>query len=199
MFTIFHTPRSRSMRVIWLCEEMGAPYEVKPASFFEPTPEFLEANPLRTIPAFKDGDVRMTESIAIMVYMMEKCGPTDLAVKPNEPAYADYLQYLIFSEATAAAPANALIAGKFLAKDGAGENWTSGYIIEALSKRAAFLEDRLKSREFVAGDRFTAADIAIAYTIGLLGFVGVSGGEASQSYHERMTARPAYQRAAAIQ
>ncbi|MEZ5994227.1 MAG: glutathione S-transferase family protein [Hyphomonadaceae bacterium] len=198
MLTLFHSPRSRSMRVLWLCEEMGVPYEVKPASFFEPTPEFLDANPMRTIPAFKDGDVRMTESIAIMMYVMEKYGPTELAVKPQEAGYADYLQYMVFSEATAAAPANSLIAARFLAKDGAGENWTSGYIAEALGKRAAFLENRLKEREHIAADRFTAADIAIAYSIGLLGFVGVSGGEASKAYHERMTARPAYQRAAAI-
>jgi glutathione S-transferase len=199
MLTIFHSPRSRSLRVLWLCEEMGVPYEVKAASLFDPTPELLEANPLRTIPAFNDGGVRMTESIAIMMYVMGKYGPTELAVQPSEPAYADYLQHMVYSEATAAAPANALIAGRFLAKDGAGENWTSDYIAEALRKRAAFLDERLKDRDFVAGDRFTAADIAITYTIGLLGFVGVSGGDTSKAYHDRMISRPAYQRAAAIQ
>lgn len=198
MLTIFHSPRSRSMRVLWLCEEMSAPYEVKPASFTAPTPEFRDANPLLTIPAMRDGDVRMTESVAIMIYLMDKYGPTDLAVKPSETAYGDFLQYLVFSEATAAAPANALIAGKFLAQDGAGENWTSDYIRGALEKRAKVIEDRLLGRHFIAGDRFTAADIAIAYTIGLLGFVGISGGDASKAYHARMSERPAYQRAAAV-
>lgn len=198
MLTIFHSPRSRSMRVVWLCEEMGLPYETKPASIFEPSEEFLEANPLRTIPAIRDGDVRMTESIAIMMYLMQKYGPTDLAVKPNETGYADYLQNLVFSEATAAAPANSIIAGKFMAKDGAEKNWTSDIIISSLQRRAEFIDTTVRAREFVVGDRFTAADIAIAYTIGLLSFIGVSGGDASAAYQARMNARPAFQRAAAV-
>jgi glutathione S-transferase len=198
MLTIFHSPRSRSLRVLWLCEEMGVSYAVKPASFTAPTPEFKDANPLLTIPAMRDGEARMTESVAIMTYVMEKYGPTDLAVKPNEAAYPDYLQFLVFSEATAAAPANALIAGKFLAQDGAEKNWTSDYIRTSLEKRAKVVEDRLQDRAFIAGDRFTAADIAVSYTIGLLGFVGVAGGGASTAYQARMNERPAYQRAAAV-
>lgn len=199
MLTVFHSPRSRSLRVLWLCEEMGVPYEVKPASFTSPSPEFQEANPLLTIPAMRDGDARMTESLAIMTYIMEKYGPTDLALKPNEAGYTDYLQYLVFSEATAAAPANALIAGKFLAKDGADKNWTSEYIRTSLGRRAKIIDDRLQRRHFVAGDRFTAADIAISYTIGLLSFLDISGGDASKAYYVRCCERPAYQRASAVQ
>lgn len=203
MLTIFHAPRSRSTRVVWLCEEMGLPYEVRAASIFNPSEDFLRANPLRTVPALIDGDTRMIESIAMMMYLMEKYGPTDLAVKPNEAAYADFLQILVFSEASASAPANAVIAGKFLCKDGEDKNWTADFIMSALQRRADFIEERLKGREFIVGDRFTAADIAIAYTLGLLQFVGIGGGdamgEASKAYQARMTARPAYQRAAAAE
>lgn len=201
MLTIFHAPRSRSVRVLWLCEEMGIPYETKEASFFKPSADFTDANPLRTIPAIRDGAITMIESISIMMYLMEKHGPTDLAVKPNEAAYPDYLQYLIFSEATAAAPANAIIAGKFLAKDGADKNWTSDYILGGLERRAKFIDERLQGREHVAGDRFSAADIAVSYTLGLLGFVGLGDklGDASKAYQRRMSERAAFQRAAAVQ
>ena len=99
MLTVFHAPRSRSTRVLWLCEEMEVPYQTESASPQSPSPAFLEANPLGTLPAVIDGDVRMTESIAIMLYIMGKYGPTKLALQPGDPGYADYLQFLILGEA----------------------------------------------------------------------------------------------------
>ena len=103
MLKIFHAQGARSLRVLWLCEEMGVPYETAEASFFKPSDEFKAVNPLRTVPAMTDGDVRMIESVAMMIYIMAKHGPTDLDVKPDEPGYADYLQYLMFGEAGIAA------------------------------------------------------------------------------------------------
>jgi glutathione S-transferase/3-isopropylmalate dehydratase len=143
----------------------------------------------------------MTESIAMMLYIMGKYGPTELAVRPDEPAYPDFLQYLIYAEATAAAPVNALIAGKFMAKDGEDKNWTSDFILASLAKRAAMIDARVQDRDYMVGDRFTAADIATAYTLGVYAFVGLDEklGEAAKAYQARMCARPAFQRAAAVQ
>ena len=64
MLTIYHTQGARSLRVIWLCEEMGVPYQTAEASFFKPSDAFKAANPLRTIPVMQDGDVTMIESVA---------------------------------------------------------------------------------------------------------------------------------------
>ena len=91
MLKIYHSQGARSLRVLWLCEEMGVPYETAEASFFKPSDEFKAVNPLRTVPAMTDGDVRMIKSVAMMIYIMAKYGPTDLDVKPNEPGYFELL------------------------------------------------------------------------------------------------------------
>ncbi len=118
MLTIYHVPRTRSLRVIWLCEEMGVPYEVKTEVFGQPSPEFLEANPLGAFPGIRDGDILMGESTAIMQYVTEKYGPTKLALKPDHPRFADYLQFVTFGEASMAAYMNPVIATVFGAPRG---------------------------------------------------------------------------------
>ena len=55
MIKVFHSPRSRSLRVIWMLEEMGLPYEVEPGSLMAPSEAFLKASPARTLPAMVDG------------------------------------------------------------------------------------------------------------------------------------------------
>ena len=118
MLTIYHVPRTRSLRVIWLCEEMGVPYEVKTEVFGQPSPEFLEANPLGAFPGIRDGDVLMGESTAIMQYVAETYGPTPLALTKEHPRFADYLQFVTFGEASLAAYMNPVIATQFMAPEG---------------------------------------------------------------------------------
>lgn len=200
MLTIYHAPGSRSQRVIWLCEEMGVPYETREASFSNPSDEFKAINPLRTIPAMRDGDVGMFDSIAIMTYIMNKYGPTELEVKPHEPAYADYLQYLQFSESGVTIYGNPLIATRFQAPDDQKANWTVGFLEKSIERRLKFAETRLQGRDYIAGDRFTAADIALAYLGGFLKFAGVAdrAPQGFMDYCERLAQRPAFQRAVLV-
>lgn len=200
MLKIFHSQGARSLRVLWLCEEMGVPYETAEASFFKPSDEFKAVNPLRTVPAMTDGDVRMIESLAMMIYIMNKYGPTDLEVKPNEPGYADYLQYLMFGEAGVAAYGNPLVATRFLAPDDQKQNWTVGYLKNAIIKRLELVGERLGGKPYVAADRFTAADISIAYIATGARFVGIEDEMPPlvKAYVENLQQRPAFQRAAAV-
>jgi glutathione S-transferase len=137
MLKIYHSQGARSLRVLWLCEEMGVPYQTAEASFFKPSDDFKAVNPLRTVPAMVDGDVRMIESVAMMIYIMAKHGPTNLEVKPHEPGYADYLQFLLFGEAGVAAYGNPLVATRFLAPEDQKQNWTAGYLKNAISSSAS--------------------------------------------------------------
>jgi glutathione S-transferase len=69
---------------------MGLPYRLRPVDLLggvEKDPEFLAINPAGFIPAIRDGDVTMVESIAIMEYLMARHGPTPLAPEPNDPAF----------------------------------------------------------------------------------------------------------------
>ncbi|WP_395647237.1 glutathione S-transferase family protein [Terricaulis sp.] len=200
MLKIYHSQGARSLRVLWLCEEMGVPYETAEASFMKPSDEFKAVNPLRTVPVMQDGDVTMIESVAMMIYIMAKHGPTDLEVKPNEAGYADYLQYLMFGEAGLAAYGNPLVGTRFMAPADQKENWTAGYLKGAIMKRLQWVADKLGGRPYVAADRFTAADISVAYIATGAKFAGIADEmpEGIKTYVQNLWQRPAYIRAAAV-
>lgn len=200
MLKVYHSQGARSLRVLWLCEEMGVPYQTAEASFFRPSDEFKAVNPLKTVPAMKDGDVSMIESVAMMIYIMNKYGPTDLDVKPNEPGYSDYLQYLMFGEAGVAAYGNPLVATRFMAPEDQKQNWTASYLKNAILKRLEFVGERLGGKPYIAADRFTAADISVAYIVSGAKFAGIEEElpAAVKSYVANLHQRPAYQRAAAV-
>ncbi|HUE09353.1 MAG TPA: glutathione S-transferase family protein [Steroidobacteraceae bacterium] len=197
MLKIFHAPRSRSHRIVWLCEEMGVPYELAAVNFRDPSADLLAVNPLKSLPALQDGAVTMIESIAMMIYIMGKYGPTDLELKSGDPAYARYLQFLLFGEAGMAMYGNPLVATKYLAPEDKRVNWTSDYLKATFAKRLGYLEDHLGGSPYIVSDRFTAADISVGYTIGMVRFAtDLELSPKLQAYLERMKARPAYQRAA---
>jgi glutathione S-transferase len=196
MLKIFHAPRSRSLRIVWLCEEMALPYEIAAVKFSDPA--LSEVNPLKSLPALKDGAVTMIESIAMMLYIMGKYGPTDLELKPSDPDYARYLQFLLFGEAGMAMYGNPLVATKFLAPEDKRINWTSDYLNSTLVRRLEFAENHLGDGRYMMGDRFTAADISVGYTLGMVGFAAdIKLSPKLQAYHDRLKTRAAYQRAVA--
>ena len=185
------------MRVLWMAEEMGVPYEVEPVDFRGPkTPSFLAANPAGTLPAMVDGEATITESVAIIQYMADRYGPTDLSVKADEPGYADYLQFLVLGEAGLGAPLNGVIGTMFMAPEAErGGNWTVGAIKEGFVRRTRLVARQLESHGFLAADRFTAADISVAYALGIAIGLLEMGDQLAPSvvdYYRRMTARPAY-------
>ena len=96
----------RGFRVVWLLEEMGLPYRLRPVDLLagvENDPEFLAINPAGFIPALQDGEVTMVESIAIMEYLIARYGPTDLAPEARDPTFSDFQQFLHLGEAGLAA------------------------------------------------------------------------------------------------
>jgi glutathione S-transferase len=101
MITVWGGQTSRSIRVVWVLEEMGLPYRVRQVDMqaAEQDPEFLAVNPADYIPAIQDGDVVMVESIAIMEYLMARYGPTPLAPAPQDPTFPAYQQFLHLGEA----------------------------------------------------------------------------------------------------
>ena len=114
MLKIFHARGSRSLRVIWMAEEMGLDYELLPEAIGRSSPEFIAINPARGLPAIIDGEVSMSESVAIMQYLAARYGPTPLAPASDDPTYPAYLQYLIYGEASLSAFLNALVATRLL-------------------------------------------------------------------------------------
>src|SRR4026208_773378 len=110
MLTLSHCKSARSLRPLWVLEELGLPYELDvlpfPPRVF--AKEYLGINPLGTAPCLFDGDVRMTESSAICQYLVDKFGKAQgkeqLGIAPSEHAYGSYLNWLYFSDATLTFP-----------------------------------------------------------------------------------------------
>ncbi|MGH6955494.1 MAG: glutathione S-transferase family protein [Caulobacteraceae bacterium] len=198
MLQIFHVPPSRSVRVVWLAEEMGVRYEVKREAFGRPSAEFLAANPLGAFPAIRDGEVAMGESTAIMQYIAERYGPTPLALRSDHPRWPDYLQFLTFGEASLAAYLNPVIATQFRAPADQQKNFTVDVARNIFVGRLAAVEAQLAKGDYMAGE-FTAADISVGYALGLGANLGLADrySPTVKAYQERVTSRPACQKAMA--
>jgi len=170
---IYGTEASRAMRPIWTAEEMGLDYELEmmpfPPRVFKP--EYLEVNMLGTIPYMTDGDVKMTESVAMSQYLVEKYGPTDLRVMPNEPDYPTYLNWLFHSDATLTFPQTVVLRYK-LQEPGVADAAVDGYSRWFVS-RCKLLETTLEDREYLCSNRFTIADICVSYAFVVAKSLGI--------------------------
>jgi len=160
MLQIFHAPRTRSFRVLWLAEEIGLPYEIKRETLGKPSAELLAANPSRKLPAIRDGKTAMSESTAIMHYLTQKYGPPPLALTPAQDRYADYLQFLILGEASMAAQLNLVMRTLFMTPHDQKQNFTVDATKTIFRLRLKDVEAQLNKGEYMAGE-FSAADISV--------------------------------------
>ena len=195
---IYNFPRgARGLRAMWVCEEMGLSYEVAKVAF--PTDEaYRKMNPMGSVPFLEDGAVAINESVAIMLYIAERYGPTPLLPARDDPAFARVIQLCVFSEATLRAGLNTLMAAHFVAPEADKRNWsvksTEGRVDQAL----AYVEHLLGDSAYLAGPAFSLADIAIVTAIGMRqGALGQAPSAKLGAYRDRMMARPAYERAKA--
>jgi glutathione S-transferase len=196
MITVFG--EGRGFRVVWLLEEMGVPYELRPVDLLagvENDTEYLAINPAGFIPAIRDDDVTMMESIAIMEYLMARYGPTPLSPDSNESAFPAYQQFLHFGEASLAAPFYIYAVSRKVAPEAERENWGARMALEIFKNRLGLVTRQLTRSPYLAGKEFTAADISVTYALEFAQRHGVSLGESEQTYLTRTTGREAYHRA----
>ncbi|MDG2061281.1 MAG: glutathione S-transferase family protein [SAR86 cluster bacterium] len=170
---IYSCEGSRGMRPMWTLEEMKVDFQAEmlpfPPRVF--SPEYLEVNSLGTIPYLEDGKVRMTESVGMCQYFVEKYGPTDLQVLPNEDDFAAYLNWLTHSDATLTFP-QTVVLRYTLQEPGVADAAAEGYRKWFVS-RLKLLEKTLEDREYLCCDRLTIADICVSYAIYLASSLGI--------------------------
>ena len=197
MITVFG--EGRGFRVVWLLEEMGIPYRLRPVDLMagvENDAEFLAINPAGFIPAIQDGNVTMVESIAIMEYLMGRYGPTQLAPDPRDPAFPAYQQFLHLGEAGLAASIYFVVGARNFAPEAQRQNWSAGQAQEVFESRLGLVTRQLARSPYLAGETFTAADISVTYALELAQRAGgVTLGEAERAYVARTSGREAYKRA----
>ncbi|MDZ7684753.1 MAG: glutathione S-transferase family protein [Gammaproteobacteria bacterium] len=198
---LYHCEGARSLRPLWTLEEMGLDYELEVMPFPPRASRegYLDINPLGTVPAFVDGEVTMTESAGICQYLVDRYGPTNLAVSVDEPAYGDYLNWLHRSDATLTFPQTIVFRYTSLEPPErrlpqAVEDYSIWY-----HSRLRSVEAALEGHEFLCAERFTIADIVVGFAL----FFGTRLGlddrykPNTRAYLERLMARPAWQRAVA--
>jgi glutathione S-transferase len=196
---LWHCKDARSLRPLWALEEMGLDYELEvmpfPPRFLHK--EFLAHNPLGTIPYFEDGPAQMTESTGICHYLVEKYQQHDFGLTPDHPEYGNYLNWLYHSDATLTFPQTLVLRYARLEPEErrqprVAEDYRRWYLA-----RLRMLDAHIAERQFLCADRFTIADIAIAYALFLGRSLEIDKDYQPQTldYLERMIARPGFQRA----
>jgi glutathione S-transferase len=200
MITVFG--EGRGFRVVWLLEEMGLPYQLRPVDLLagvDKDTEFLAVNPAGFIPAIRDGDITMVESIAIMEYLMARYGPTPLAPDPHDPAFPAYQQFLHLGEAGLAASIYFVVVSRNLAPEADRQNWGAGKALEVFESRRGLVTRQLALAPYLAGGTFTAADISVTYALEFAQRSGAAAlGKAEQEYLARTSGRESYKRAMEI-
>ncbi len=197
MITVYG--EGRGFRVVWLLEEMGLPYRLRDVDLLagvEDDAEFLEINPAGFIPAIRDGDVTMVESIAIMEYLAARYGPTALAPGPQEASFPAYQQFLHLGEAGLAASIYFVSGARHLAPESERDNWSARQAMEVFTTRLTLVTRQLERASYLAGEVFTAADISVGYALELARKnAGIEFGERERAYLARLRERAGYRRA----
>lgn len=198
MIRLHHVPGSRSMRVLWLLEEMGFEAEIVTWSLTDGrlrSPEFRALSPAGRIPALEIDGRAIFESGAIVEYLTETRGM--LAPHPGTPERADFLEWLHFAETQANILQNLNIHHIFLRPESARSADLMRLDTKRLEVTMRALEARLTGREWLL-DIFSAADCMMGFNLeAMFRFVRPDNFPAIAKWAARAQARPAYARAMA--
>jgi len=202
MLTVHHLGVSQSERIVWLCEELDLPYELKIYDRDAVTrlapPDYKALHPLGAAPVIQDGDILLAESGAIVEYIVAKYGNGRLVRAPDHPDFAAFLYWFHFANGTLQpATGRNMILGRL---DLAADNPLIKAMKARLDLALGLVEARLEKVEYLAGDELTAADIMAVFSLTTMRYFlpyDLSPYPAIRAYLQRVAARPAYRRAMA--
>ncbi len=194
--TFYTNPMSRGAIVRWMLEEVGQPYEAVILDYGTTmkAPDYLAINPMGKVPAIKHGDVVVTEVAAICAYLADAFPDAGLAPAPGSKERGAYYRWLFYG----AGPVEAAVMDKALGVQvPADKEMMVGYgnfdtVVDVLDKHVA-------AHDYIAGDRFTAADVYVGSHISWgTQFKTLPQRDSFDAYLKRILARPAAQRAKEI-
>lgn len=207
--TLYHAPMSRSVRVRWCLEEMGLPHTLERLGAITPDVRgklggeaYRAVNPLQKVPALKDGEMVMLESVAMLEYLAAEYGPTPLALTAGEADFGRYLEWLHFGEATMSMSVNLTLAHTTLLPEAHRNAGLAKWARAEVDKQLNFFSERGLdggARRFIAGDRLTLADMSMGYMLYLLKIVKQFDGapQPVRDYFDRLRAIESWGRASA--
>jgi glutathione S-transferase len=157
MLKFYHAPWSRSSNVLWLLEELGVDYQLEHIDIRQEggAPEsYREVQPNKKVPAIEHDGVVVTERAAITIYLCDAFPKAGLAPKIGDRDRAPYLSWLVYADAVF----DPVVAAR-------AQNWTYrpiSFSYGAFEDMVANLERRLEQAPYIAGERFTGADVQMA-------------------------------------
>jgi glutathione S-transferase len=192
---IFYTnPMSRGRIVRWMLEEVGQPYRTELLDYGTTMKgdAYLAINPMGKVPAIRHGDTVVTEAAAICAYLADAFPEAGLAPPPAERGA--YYRWLFF----VAGPLEAAVLEKALGfEPPADKRMAIGY--GSFDEAISTLEKAVQGRDYIAGDRFSAADLYAASHLGWgMDFGTIPKRPAFEAYVQRHFDRPAHKRATEI-
>ncbi len=188
---LFWAPQTRSQRAIWMLEETGVDYEMERIALMSPdrvdSAEFLAASPMGKVPAIVDGDVSMSESAAICIYLADRYASGTLAPALDAPERGKYLYWTMYTPAVV----EPSMSEKF--NNVESNRHRSGW--GDFDLMIATWDEALEGRDWIVADHFTAADVMLGSSaLFLRMFKMLPETNNLDAYADRCLARPAYQR-----
>ena len=195
MLVVHHLNDSRSQRILWLLEELGAPYEIKfyhrdAATRLAP-PELKAVNQLGKSPVVTDGDLTIIESGAIIDYIQRTYGGGRLAPAQGTRDYEAYNQWLHYAEGSAMLP---LMLALYVGRLGEAGAPLQPRIESETANHLGYVEASLAGRDWLVGNDITAADVQMSF-VGEIARSRGAGFPNITAWVDRFQARPAYRRA----
>jgi len=193
VLVVHHLNNSRSQRILWLLEELGAPYQIefyqRDATTNLAPPELEQVHPLGKSPVITDDGVTINESGAIVDYIVRKHGHGRLAPPPGTAAHEKYLEWLHYAEGSAMLP---LMLNLYVMRLGEAGAPLKDRIQGEMDRHLGYVDKALDGRDWLLGD-FTAADVQMSF----VGEVARAFGQTAThknigAWVERCQARPAY-------
>jgi len=196
MLTLHHLNDSRSQRILWLLEELGAPYETKryqrDATTRLAPPELTDVHPLGKSPVITDGDIKIAESGAIVDYLIRTYGKGAMMPPMGTADYEAYNEWLHYAEGSAMLP---LMLNLYVSRLKEAGSPLHPRIDSEIANHLGYVDGALKGREFFVGQSLTGADIQMSF-VGEMAKVFDRLGRFQNlaAWLTRMHARPAFKR-----
>jgi len=191
--SLFYCPQTRCRTVLWMLEEVGADYKLVPINIRNDieSEAYAVINPMRKVPALQVGNELVTETAAICLYLAEAYPDAGLAPMPGDAGRASLLRWMFFGSAVLEPAAFDKASGREGPSGALGwGNW---------ERAMNTLKSALEGKDYLVNDRFSVADVALGSTMAfLMQFNMMEKDPLFVAYVERITARPAFQKASQI-
>lgn len=198
MLTLHHLAYSRSLRVLWLLEELGLDYKLVSydrTKEFRAPPELAEVHPLGKAPVIVDGDLTLAESSAILRYIEGKYGSGTLMppTGTNERAIAE--EWLDYVESSAGLPIMITLLGQ---RTGGLSDGMQSFADNQIKSTLAYISEGIGNGPFLMGEQLTLADIQMSYMLAVAEMAGALDNQpVIAAYFDRLKEHAAFQRAMA--